>query len=62
MPAEPLTGPLIYVNEGDITRERRGSRVRNLMVHNLRYFPLIRRTSSPKDDESSLVRYVENLS
>lgn len=55
MPAEPLTGSLNYVNEGDIAQKRGGSGVRILMVHNLRYFPLIRRTSSPEDDEYSLV-------
>lgn len=55
MSAEPLTGRLNYLNEGDITRKRRGSWVRNLMVHNLRYFSLKRISVSPKDDEVSLV-------
>lgn len=43
--------PTITSRLNDVTRGRRGSQVGNLMVHNLRYFPLKGSWSPPKDDE-----------
>lgn len=53
MQAGPLTGRLNYVDVSAITRERRGSGVRELLQK--RYFPLKCRTRSPKDNKFSLV-------